>query len=270
MRLNPTPTLMIVSALLSFLPGLHAETWELREGENGYTGATSTFTHPIWADYSHGGSPYIRVSDDGTHRYYGFLRWDLSSIEGPLSVQNATITLSVGGAVERDTESYSYSYNLYAVVRPDLYYGNGDSVLQNGTVTQAWSSYDADPALRVGWGASGMTNTGPVAGEDYSLTLAGKLHLTQANTNYSTVVITLDTALVQSWINNPSTNYGFIITSDFGTLDVAPLVFDSHHHATLSARPMLTLNASQVPEPGVGLAFGIGIGCLLLWRHQRH
>lgn len=65
---------------------------------------------------------------------------------------------------------------------------------------------------------------------------------------------------VQNWLDNPGTNFGWVVLGDEATSSSAKR-FDSLNHATPANRPLLTIDYSPVPEPAcVGLLLLGAIG----------
>lgn len=72
---------------------------------------------------------------------------------------------------------------------------------------------------------------------------------------------------VQSWLNNPATNFGWVlISSESG--DGTAKRFNSRHHPTLATRPALTITYSVVPEPASVALLGVMLaaGCVVFRR----
>jgi hypothetical protein len=162
-------------------------------------------TYPTLADL--GGSTILR--SDGRTDQAALIKWDLSSIAAGNTIQSASLSLMVTDP-SRDT------YEIYALKRP----------WKEGAVT---------------WQGNGLGSNWQVAGASGSLdresTSLGTL--TVSNTGVATINLNAaGIAKVQSWINDPSSNYGFII-QDYGNSD--GLSFTSSEIGTLAYRPKLTV-----------------------------
>jgi hypothetical protein len=61
---------------------------------------------------------------------------------------------------------------------------------------------------------------------------------------------------VQSWLNDPATNFGWVLIGNEAG-DGTAKRFNSRHHPTLATRPALTITFSVVPEPASGALTGV-------------
>ena len=53
---------------------------------------------------------------------------------------------------------------------------------------------------------------------------------------------------VQSWLDNPSTNFGWLLVGNEALSETSKR-FDSRENAIADNRPLLTVNFTPVPEP---------------------
>lgn len=274
MNKRPSTRTIIASAfvfLASASLGL-SETFSFRQGVDGYLGNTSTYTEyqPLEAQaYNYGGLYRMLVfspNGEGAPKKVGFMRFDLSSITGPVSVDEVTLTLTVAGNPERTNPDYSQTLQIFPILREGLDFGESSGEIEAGTVAFLAASYDeVNP---VGWGSSNTGTYGPVAGEDYSLTSMGSYTLSSANAEESFITIHLNPSVVAGWINNPATNLGFVLVFDQSSWDQA--IIYTHNEAGLIYRPELTLTVSPVPEPGAVALLGLGLVALGLRRKCQH
>ncbi len=253
---------LAVTTWLVGAPAVSAATYTFRQGVNGYSGASSTYTEyqPAAAQsYNYGGRTLMLVytpNGGDPPRKTGFMMFDLTSVESPVAVSSASLLITVAGNPGR-LPGYEITYNLYPILRPGLNFGSSNGVSENGTLTFNSSFFDSTSPI--GWGSSNTGNYGPVAGQDYGLTSFGSFTLTDANVGQSFVTIGLNSTTVASWINNPSTNYGFVIVADAGG-DQAVIYTGNESGAIY--RPQLTFDAVSIPEPGsLGL---LGLGAFIL------
>lgn len=200
---------------------LAAVTRTFQDGVQAYTGtqdARIVSTVPTDADY--GGATRLRT--DGTPDQAILLKWDLNDVPAGSKIQSAALSLNV-------TDPSRDSYELYALKRD----------WQEGSST---------------WQSTGMGSNWQVAGARGSQDRDSKV-LGTIKTNakgIATIELNADgIAQVQSWIDNPSSNHGFII-QDYDADD--GLEFSSSENATVSVRPKLTLtyasSDSTTPPPG--------------------
>jgi hypothetical protein len=170
-------------------------------------------------DTNYSTSTTLNVEGPKKNEQDALLLWNLTSIAG--TIQSASITVYV-------TSGTPYTYNLFALATS----WNPSQV----TFDQAASGTD--------WQLAGANGTA-----DYNSTILGTLQST--GTGFATITLNAaGIARLQSWINNPSSNYGFII-KDIGATDTLVLTFDSSKIATVADRPTLTINlaATVVPPP---------------------
>jgi phosphodiesterase/alkaline phosphatase D-like protein len=140
---------------------------------------------------------------------FTLLKWNISDIPPGNTVQSATITFNV-------KEPTIHVYEFYEMKR-------------NWAENQVtWNVYSTGNNWQIA-GAGGSLDRGA--------TILGTVS-SSANGSYTINLNTSGTALVQSWINSPSTNYGIIIANSVSTdgLDIS-----SSEAATLSTRPKLTV-----------------------------
>lgn len=144
------------------------------------------------------------------------LNWDISTIPIGSAVKGASITLNV-------LNQSSHSYQVYEMKR--------DWVENQST----WNSY----ASGQGWETPGALGV-----QDRGSTILGSL----SPSSTGSYVINLNSegvALIQSWVDNPTANFGFIIANS-GSSDGAD--FDSREVLTISNRPKLTVRYSIDPS----------------------
>lgn len=141
---------------------------------------------------------------------YALIRWDLFGIAPGTNVGSASITLNV---MDPSTQTYP----VFGLKRP----------WSESAVT--WNAYDAGKAWEVS-GARGTLDKNSAVAGSVTPSLAGK------------VTITLDRAVVQGWVNDPSTNHGIVIAESANTNGAD---FSSREAADASLRPQLTINTTS-------------------------
>jgi hypothetical protein len=151
-------------------------------------------------------------SDSSGSDEWSVIRWTIADIPAGAVVQSATISIDV------NDESVT-PYNLYAI-------------LKNWVENQVtFNSVRSDQAWQTP-GAAGATDRGPVVGV-----------LDTQNTDgiKSIVLNAAGIALVQSWIDNPTSNNGIITANDAAT---DGLEMRTSEYGTLTSRPKLSISYS--------------------------
>ena len=151
-----------------------------------------------------------RPSGSGKDRY-GLLRWDLGGIAPGTRINSASVTLSV-------TNSSPETYQAYALKRAWV-----ESEVN-------WNRYAAGKP----WGVAGAKGS-----LDREATAAGTV--TPSATGERTFA--LPTAMVQRWVDDPSTNYGIIIAN---ATNPDEFEFYSRESATGSQSPRLNVSFEGV------------------------
>jgi len=172
-----------------------------------YSGTRDTYLDRNAPSTNYGSSATLWVEGD-TGRP-ALLRWKNFTVPAGSTVKSATITLNV-------TDPTSGTYNLYALKR-DWWEGYA-----------TWNSYGPGYS----WEVPGATGT-----SDRGTTVVGTV--TAPATGQVTITLNAaGIALVQAWVNSPSTNNGIIIDNPTVTDGLA---FASREAATASNRPKLTV-----------------------------
>lgn len=247
---------------------LGQSTYTFRQGVDDYFGASSTFTEyqpPEAQIYNYGGDNKMLIYSplgEGAPKKVGFMRFDLSEIPAPVSVTEVLLTLCVAGHPQRTEPGYAQTLHIYPILRNELNFGQSNGMVEIGTVTFLAAAYDEmNP---VGWGSNNMGDYGPVAGEDYDLTSIGSYTLTEENATESFITLSLNPSVVQQWINNPSSNLGFVIVFEQSVWDQAVIYTGNEPGAIY--RPLLTVTVTPIPEPNVAMLLGLGF---LVWSLHR-
>ena len=114
------------------------------------------------------------------------------------------------------------------------------------------------------FGASGSPWTTP--GGDFSPTASSSSFITGPGTFTfnSTASLAAD---VQSWLDNPAGNFGWVMLSESELIPTTIERFGSHENKDTS--PTLLIQYSVVPEPGFVVLLGLGLGVLAIRRRGR-
>jgi len=71
---------------------------------------------------------------------------------------------------------------------------------------------------------------------------------------------------VQGWLNNPASNFGWILMSESENSPTSIRRFASRD--AVSGAPLLTINFTPVPEPGTWTVLAVGM-LFIVWRLRR-
>ena len=172
-----------------------------------YAGTRDTYLDRSAPSMNYGNSTTVWV--DGDDGKSALLRWKSFTLPAGSTVTSATITLTV-------TDSTSGTYNLYALKR-DWWQDYA-----------SWTSYGPGYS----WEVPDAQGT-----SDREATVVGTV--TAPSTGQVTITLNAaGIALVQSWVDSPSTNNGIIIDNPTVTDGLA---FASREASTASNRPKLTV-----------------------------
>jgi hypothetical protein len=190
-------------------PGAGSTTVAFQNGTNGYSGATDTKLISSATTTNYGTATSIEI--DGSPDYAGLIRWDLSSIPAGKTITAASITVNI-------TDVSAEIYEIYALRR-------------------AWTSSGATwsrATSTVNWTTAGANSTT----SDRESTVLGTM--SSSTTGLKTFSLNSSgVAKVQSWINTPSSNHGFIIQDYVNNAN--GLDFSSSEFSTVTSRPKLTV-----------------------------
>ncbi|BCU79279.1 Ig-like domain-containing protein [Luteolibacter sp. LG18] len=202
---NGTKTSTAVSVTVTGTGG--PTTVSFQDGVSSYTGTRDTKIKSDAATTNFGTNTTLEI--DGSPDYAGLVSWDLTSIPAGKTVTAVTVTFNV-------TDPGASAYELYALKR-------------------AWSETTATwniASTGVNWQTAGANGA-----NDRETTVLGSL----AGTANGLKTITLNAsgiAKVQSWINTPSSNYGFVIL-DYANTDGLDL--NTREIGTVASRPKITV-----------------------------
>ena len=179
----------------------------LQNGTNGYNGMVDTHIRADATTTTSGSATTLLI--DGSPDYSALLKWDLSSIPVGKTVTAVTLTFNV-------VDATSHVYELYALKR-DWDETAATWVKATGTVN---------------WATAGGSNTT----SDRETTILGTL--SSAVGTKTIILNAAGIAKVQSWVNTPATNYGFIV-QDYTVSNGVDLT--SSEGATVTQRPKITV-----------------------------
>ena len=151
-----------------------------------------------------------KLEIDGSPDNSSLLYWDLSGIPSGSIIQSVTVTVNI-------TNASAHTYDFFQLLRPWV------------EPQATWNSY----ASGQGWQVPGAD--GP---EDRGSTVLGSI--TGSKGSATIQLNSAGVAVVQSWVDNPSANHGFIVLNYTSASD--GLDFSSRENGTVSRRPKLTVN----------------------------
>jgi hypothetical protein len=174
-----------------------------------YAGTRDTYISQGSPTSNFGASTTIKVNGAAGNDLSGLVKWDISSIAAGNVVQTVTITFNV-------TNKSANSYQVYELKRPWV---------ENQAT---WNVY----ATGSNWSVPGAQGS-----SDRGSTVLGTV-TASALGSYTLTLNSSGVALVQSWVNTPSTNNGIIIANATNTDN---LVLSSRSATTPAKRPKLTV-----------------------------
>jgi acid phosphatase type 7 len=181
----------------------------LQQGSNNYSGMTDTTIRSNASSTNYGSDVTLLVDGDPAD-FATLLRWDLSVIPAGKTITGVTLTFNV-------VDASAHAYELYALKR-------------------SWSE-SAATWVRYSSGNAKWQTPGANGANDRDFTPVGTL--SASATGSATVTLnSTGVAKVQSWLNSPSTNFGFIIQN---ATNIDGIDFTSSEGATVSQRPVMTI-----------------------------
>ncbi|HTU63976.1 MAG TPA: DNRLRE domain-containing protein [Polyangiales bacterium] len=185
-----------------------ATTVSFQNGVASYNGMVDASLRSDNASTNYGAASTLVI--DGSPDYAAVLRWDLSSIPSGKTVTAASLTFNV-------VDTSSQSYALYALKR----------AFNEASVT--WQSTSSG----VSWQTAGANG-----GNDRETTVLGSV-VGSASGTLSVTLNAAGLAKLQTWINSPASNFGFVLLdyAQSNGLDVS-----SSEASTVSQRPKLTVS----------------------------
>lgn len=181
----------------------------------GYDGTRDTWLNENNASQINGTANAIDIDGEDPLENLGLIRWDLSSITAGNTVASAAITVNV-------SNGSNTPYEIFAALK------NWTEAAANWNVAAPGQNWQT-PGAR-GAADRGTTELGAVSG----------------GTGVRTFILNAaGVAQIQQWINNPATNFGFIISDDGNTDGI---VFGSREATNANNRPRLSLSFNP-PAP---------------------
>jgi hypothetical protein len=181
-----------------------------------YSGTRDTTILSKSANSNQGTNKSVTV--DGSPDDAALIDWNVSTIPAGSTVTSATITLNI-------TTTSTNTFQIYELTR-------------NWTETGAtWNRYSTTSTWSTA-GAQGASDRGATVLGTVAASKKGKLTIT---------LNAAGIAVVQKWVNNPATNFGFTIQNYANS---KAFVFDSREAKTAANRPQLTIKYT-LPAPAM-------------------
>ena len=189
----------------------------------------------------------------GTSSRRALFSFDITgNVPGGATINSISLTLNVpvSGGV-------SSTFDLFRLLVP---WGEGTNIGNNGSA--AFSGDATWNSNRVG--TSSWSTPGGVAGIDFAATASATTFVNGVSTFiWSSATMVAD---VQTWLNTPANNNGWILISELEGTGNTAARFSSREDA--GNEPSLAIDFTvAVPEPGTGIL--LGLGTLLMYRRYR-
>ena len=221
LRRIPGPLSFFLIVMLGLTSGASAQiTASFQDGVNGYSGTRDTKLIAGSSTTNYGSAAELEM--DGSPDMSGLLMWDLTSIPAGSNISSVDFTMYVTSATDDE-------YELYPLLRPWVENEATWNQYANG---QNWATAGAS-------GAADRGNT--VLG---SITVASK-------GLYTMSLNSAGIAQVQAWVNDPASNFGFIIQDYEDARD--GLDFSSSEHSDVARRPALIVTYVENSEPTISI-----------------
>ncbi len=251
-----------VALSLGFLPALPASGFELIANPSR---DTSIFSENV--DNSEGGNASLfvgRISDvfggNVVTTRRGLIGFDISAIPAGATIQSVELQFTITRNSVRDAQTTDI-FNMHQI-QADW----GEGTVDGGDLNGVGSAADPGDAT---WASNfSGSSSWATAGGDFDPTVSASItNLTIVTPGVTTADVTFSgpglVADVQDWVDNPGSNYGWLLMADPSNGEKSARIFASRESNT---PPVLTIN--YVPEPTslVLLSFG---GIALAARRRR-
>lgn len=151
------------------------------------------------------------LTADGKPDLSALLKWDLANIPAGSTLQSATLSVNVTG-------TSPFPYEIYELKRS---WTESQATWKKANSSTNWQSAGAQGALDRGSAVLGTVSATATGIRTVTLNASGL-------------------AVVQGWINNPATNFGFVL-QDYANTTADDLIFSSREATVAANRPQLQL-----------------------------
>jgi hypothetical protein len=252
--------MLAVVALLTGLASASATTVSL-------TAAADTTIFSAYPDNNYGGST-LEIGANGVGQPgRALVRFDLSSIPAGSTITNATLSLTVVKIPPGDQHAppTTSDFDAYLMLVPWIEGNGGGQMGSQGQLDEpTWDERGAQgvaswgsPGGQIGTDFANNSSTSASVGTGYGPLTWG-----------STPDFVAD---VQSWLDDPSTNYGYMLISDQeSTAGTARRLASRESASGTDTAPTLRVDyiPADVPEPGMEMLFCAGILGVALCRRR--
>ena len=185
-----------------------------------YGGTADTWIseNPANVDDNFGDDVELEIDGEDPLETLGLIRWDVSEIPAGSTIDTVTITVNVNNS------SNGQEYEIYAAARD---WTEDQATWNLASAGAPWQTPGARGQQDRGVEVLGTLAPGATGTFTYGLNAAG-------------------VAAVQQWIDNPSLNYGLIISDESNSNGFE---FDSSDNETIANRPRLTISYTGAEQP---------------------
>jgi len=265
-----SPSLLACATLLAgFTSALSAQTFSFQEGLDGYSGTSDTnisqhnggddinygSSNVLTTRYSNGSSAGLSENGLNIARESRniLIRFDDLGLAGTVASASITLTIaSIASASSPPGQNTNVQFLAYQMFTP---WSESEATWNISATDSAWNT----PGAR---GEVDRDLTPLFTSTSYRIQGTSDVNLFPGDT----ITIPLPTSLVQAWLDDPSSNYGILVSVGASSKDRFPSVsFYSSEAENASLRPQLTITGdlalAQIPEPSSAAAL-LGLGGL--------
>jgi hypothetical protein len=252
----PSTAILLALILIASVSNLAATTVALLPAEQ-----TTIFSPPAYADNNFGAENLLECGANGVGQPgRALIQFDLGSIPANAVITDAQMTITVTNVPPGDQHAgpANSDFGLYAMLVPWVA-GTGGTI-KGAPAQLGETTWDERLAGIAGWGQPG----GQI-GTDFSNSPSTSTSIGTVTGSYTFGVTPQMLSDLQSWLSDPSTNFGYMMISDGESTPGTARRFDA---TTLE----VTYSIPVVPEPSAGLLLITSAWCFAsrTARRRRH